>query len=186
VIDAEPDMEVSATAEGLSAALSLPPTTPADIVLVTSDLPDKVTTDGVRRIVRRFPHARVVIMGSDDAPDTAIAALRAGADGYLPRTISPDGLTRALASLARGEAALPRALTQPLVEALRATTPGPVDVARARQLSPRERQVLTELARGRFNAEIAALLGLSETTVKTHVSNVLRKTGVRSRFNLQV
>jgi two-component system nitrate/nitrite response regulator NarL len=113
------------------------------------------------------------------------AALRQGADGYLLRDISAEALIQTLRGVVRGEAAVPRALVHLLVNALRIGTLGSAGDDLVARLSPRERDVLTEIARSRSNAEIAGRLGLKESTVKTHVSNILRKSGVRSRFALQ-
>ncbi len=178
-------MAVSGCAGSIAAAEQLSTLTRADVVLAGSNLPDMDGTAGIARLLTRFPRANLVVLGPDDEPGLVVGAFRAGADGYLTRGTSLDGLVRALRGLARGEVPLPRKLTYLLVEAIRFSMPFRSGDAGFNQLSPREREVLAEISRGRSNAEIAIRLGVSETTVKTHVSNILRKTGSRSRFLLQ-
>jgi DNA-binding NarL/FixJ family response regulator len=185
LLSTTPGMTVSGTADSVAAAERLPAALPADVVLAASSLPDMEGSAGVGRLLRRFAGAHIVMLGPDDDPGLVVGAFRAGADGYLTRSTPLEGLVRALRGLARGEVPLPRHLTYLLVEAVRFSAPLPAGDGAVNQLSPRERQVLTEIARGRSNAQIAARLGISETTVKTHVSNILRKTGSRSRILLQ-
>jgi two-component system nitrate/nitrite response regulator NarL len=178
-------MTVSGCADSIAAAERLSALAQVDVVLAGSDLPDMDGTAGIRRLLTRFPTANVVILGPESDPGFVVGAFRAGADGYLTRSTPLAGLVRALRGLARGEVPLPRALTYILVEAIRFSVPVRSGDAGFHHLSRREREVLAEVARGRSNAEIAVRLGVSETTVKTHVSNILRKTGSRSRFLLQ-
>lgn len=184
LLSATPGMKVTGTAGSVKAAEQLPATTPADIVLAGADLPDMDGTEGIRRLLTRFLSARVVMLAADAEPRFLIAALRAGADGCLLRDIMPEGLIRALCAVHQGEVAMPRNLVRLPVEALRCGTRLLLDKDGIERLSPREREVLTELSYGRSNAEIGLRLGMSENTVKTHVSNILRKTGSRSRFEL--
>ena len=185
LLEGTPGMDASGSADSLTSALHLPASLKADVVLVGADLPDLHGADGIRQLVEQFPNAQVVMIGPASEPGVVIAAFRAGADGYLLRDISPDGLVRALKGIVRGEVPLPRSLTYLLVEAIRYSAPHPTGDGFLARLSPREREVVAEIARGRSNGEIAQRLGVSETTVKTHVSSILRKTGSRSRFLLQ-
>lgn len=181
-----PGMQVTGAAGTIAEAEQLPASTQADVVLCGTDITDLHGTQGVGRLLARFLSAQIVMLGPDTEPGLVIACFRAGADGYLTRNISPEGLVRALRGIEQYEVPLPRSLTYLLVEALRFTTPVPsMDEGALSRLSPREREVVLEISRGRSNAEIAQRLGVSESTVKTHVSNILRKTGSRSRFVLQ-
>ena len=161
----------------------LPAATAVDLVLVGADVFDLEDGDGIGRLLTRFGHARVVVLVADDAPARLVALLCQGADGVVPRAIEPAALVRALCGVARGEVALPRSWLGRVVEALRLGAPVAGD-DRLAALSAREREVLAELLRGRSNAAIARRLGLKESTVKTHVSSILHKTGSRSRFAL--
>ncbi len=185
LLSATPGMIVVGGAESIYEVECLPQRVDADVILAGADLPDMQGTAGIPRLLSRFPYAQIVILGPGSDPGLVVGAFRAGADGYLTRDISPDGLVRALQGIERGEAPLPRSLTYLLVEAIRYTTPQALDANVLGRLSPREREVLREISGGHSNTEIAAHLGVSESTVKTHVSNILRKTGSRSRFLLQ-
>ena len=130
----------------------------------------------------------LVLLGDEPSPATLLEAMRAGVEGYLPRTTSLDGLVRALRGIRSGEAALSRTYVGLLVRALQAESsqsPHQSSLAEAlARLSPREAEVLACIRQGYSNEEIARLLVVSLHTVKTHVSNILTKTGVRSRHQL--
>jgi DNA-binding NarL/FixJ family response regulator len=167
-------------------AEELPASLPVEVVLVGVDVLDMDGVEGIDRLLTRFARARVVMLGTTESSTVIIAALRRGADGYLPRDLSAEGLVRALQGVAHGEVAVPRALLGVVVSALRVGTATGAAEDLLLHLSSREQDVLTEMVRGRTNAEIAQRLGLKESTVKTHVSSILRKTGARSRFALQM
>ncbi|MGD9894832.1 MAG: LuxR C-terminal-related transcriptional regulator [Dehalococcoidia bacterium] len=175
---------VTAAVETVTQAEQIAASMRVDVVLLGSDVIDMDGLDGLRRLLVRFPQARVIVLGSEDDPVVATMTIRGGADGYLPRSTSPEGLVRSLQAAKRGEVAIPRALMPHIVNALRtrSSAHGGDDVYE--RLSQREREVLNEMTRGRSNAEIAQRLNLKESTVKTHVSSILRKTGSRSRFAL--
>jgi len=155
---------------------------PVDVVLVGSDVIDMDGTEGIRRLLIRYPRAHVVVLGPEDDPAAVTTAIRGGADGYLPRSTPQAGLIRALHAVKRGEVAMPRSLMPLLFNALRVPARSHIPDEVYEHLSPREHEVFKELTRGRSNGEIAQRLNLKESTVKTHVSNILRKTGFRSRF----
>lgn len=178
-------MDVLGCAHSVREAVHLPALKPADVVLAGADLPDMDGTAGIGALLARFNCAQVVLLGPGSDPGFLIAAFRAGADGYLTRNITSNGLIRALRGIEQGEVALPRNLTHLLVEAVRYSAPAGAAESSIDRLSPREREVLREISRGRSNLEIADVLCVSESTVKTHVSSILRKTGSRSRFLLQ-
>jgi DNA-binding NarL/FixJ family response regulator len=182
---AAPGIAVTGSAESIDGAERLPAHIDADVVLTDAELPDMHGTDGIPRLLARFPEAQVVLLGPNSDPGLVVGAFRAGADGYLVHETSPHGLIRALHGIQRGESPLPRSLTYLLVEAIRYTGTPSIEAAALARLSPREREVLREIGEGHSNSEIAERLGVSESTVKTHVSSILRKTGSRSRFVLQ-
>lgn len=185
LIASAPDISVTAAVGSVADAVHLPADTAAEIILVGADVADLDNAEGIQTLVARFPSARVVMLGPEAESSAVIAAFRAGASGYLTRNITLDGLARALRGVESGEIPLPRTMVHLLVDALRFGSSGAMTEEMLQLLSPRERDVLAEIACGRSNAEIALRLNVSESTVKTHVSNILRKTGSRSRFALQ-
>ena len=154
---------------------------PVEIALVDLDLPPAGGVTAVRRFAAEYPALRTIVWSLQPPGEVVLAAIRAGASGFLHKEVSPDGLLRALRGITQGEAPLSRNLAGVVIEALH----GHDDRARARELaarlSDRERQVLMMVARGSRNREIAELLTISEFTVKRHVQNILRKLELASR-----
>jgi DNA-binding NarL/FixJ family response regulator len=151
-----------------------------DIALVADDLPPAGGVEALRLFGGRG-QTRVVAWGFTPSADAVVVALRAGADGFLAKEISADGLVRALRAAVRGQAPLARDLVSALIEELHGATERTGALERTAVLSPREREVLDLVARGARNREIAAELTISEFTVKRHVQNILGKLGLRSR-----
>ena len=169
-------VEVEDTEELVAAARTHSP----DLVLVDSRLAPETELHKALPIVREAASS-VIVWGFDADADAAVAAIQAGADGFLHKDISPSGLLRALDAALHGEAVLPRDLLRPLVDCVHDLD----ECYRAREmvmgLSPRERQVLAMIASGARNRTIAASLEISEFTVKRHVQNILRKLDLPSR-----
>jgi two-component system nitrate/nitrite response regulator NarL len=164
--------------------------TEALVAAARADHPDLVLVDSRfapdAELHRALPAVRsaasaVIVWGFNAPATAAVAAIEAGADGFLDKDISPSGLLRALDAALRGEAVLPRNLVRAMVDSLRHMD----ERYRARELvmtlSPREREVLGMIASGARNRTIAASLEISEFTVKRHVQNILRKLGLPSR-----
>lgn len=172
---------VGEAADGVE-ALELARTTAPDVVLMDLRMP---TMDGVEAIRRLPPQTRVLVLTtfSDDA--LVYAALRAGASGYLLKTAPPDQLVSAVRAVAEGDALLDPSITRRLIEGVVAG-PDPAAQRALDGLTPRERDVLDGIGRGRSNAEIAATTYLSEATVKTYLGRILAKTGRRDRAQLVV
>jgi DNA-binding NarL/FixJ family response regulator len=147
-----------------------------DVVLVDLVMPKLDGVQTMRALRERVPLARAVVLTSYLDDERLLPAIRAGAAGYLLKSVQPQELARAVRTAAAGEALIDPAVAARLIEALDS---GRED--RAEQLTPREREVLALLARGFANKRIAAELGIAEKTVKTHVSNVLAKLGVSDR-----
>jgi DNA-binding NarL/FixJ family response regulator len=124
------------------------------------------------------------VLTTYDADDSVFAALRAGASGFLLNDALPAELVDAVRVVARGDALLAPSVTRRLLD--RMVSPAVGRPAELRELTDREREVLRLMATALSNAEIAARLSLSETTVKTHVSAVLRKLGLRDRVQAVV
>jgi two-component system, NarL family, nitrate/nitrite response regulator NarL len=152
------------------------------LALVASDLPGG-GIDAVRAIAAEVPATRIVVLTARQSGDELVAAVLAGASGYLGKDTGRSRLPQALAGVLAGEAAVPRRYTQHILEALRrrdarrALLPG-----RARdRLTDRQWEVLNLLADGRSTAEIAHRLGIAQVTARRHISSVLPKLGMRDR-----
>jgi two-component system nitrate/nitrite response regulator NarL len=127
------------------------------------------------------PELPVVVWSSDPDPESIAEAVRAGASGFLSKQISADGLIRALRGIPRGEAPLSRDLTRMLIETVRTRGEADVVPGRLTLLSQREREVLSLVAQGANNRDIAQDLSISQFTAKRHVQNILMKLNLPSR-----
>ena len=143
--------------------------------------------EGARRVLAAAPDVKVVVLTTFDEDEYVEAALRAGVSGFLLKVAPPERLVEGVRTVASGGGLLDPAVTVRVIESF--ATAAPARVKRGEQidrLTERERDVLRLIGRGLSNAEIAAELYLGETTVKTHVSNVLAKLGVRDRVQAVV
>ena len=186
VLDAQEDLRVIGEAPdgaaGVEAAGRLKP----DVVLMDVRMPKLDGIEATRRIVAMTPDApKVLILTTFDLDEYAYAGLRAGASGFLLKDAAPAELVGAIRAVARGDAVVAPAVTRRLLDAYAHRLPaGPAPLAghpALDALTPRELEVLVEVAAGRSNAEIASRLVLSEATVKTHVGRVLGKLELRDR-----
>jgi DNA-binding NarL/FixJ family response regulator len=192
---------VGAAADGeaaVSQALSLAP----DVVLMDLHMPVCDGVEATRRLVSARPGISVVVLTSYDDDDSVFAALRAGARGFLTKDAGAADILRALSDVCAGAAQLDPSIQRRLVDAIArgdglgwpvrtkgaaghaAGTPGAAASLPPSGLTRREAEVLSEIAAGLSNAEIAAKLVVSDTTVKTHVNHLLAKTGMRDRAQL--
>ncbi|MFD5180998.1 response regulator [Nocardia sp. NPDC058379] len=179
ILDAEPDIEVvGEAADGLDAAAAARRLRP-DVVVMDVRMP---RLDGVAATARICAEsdAKVLVLTMFDLDDYVYAALRAGASGFLLKDARRAELVAAVRVVAAGEALLAPSVTRRLIAEI-ARTRRPEPAAHLAALTARERDILRELAAGRSNAELAARLVVTEHTVKTHVSSVLSKLGLRDR-----
>ncbi|TDD11277.1 response regulator [Nonomuraea diastatica] len=189
MLDAQPDMGVVGEAGDGARAVDLCRRLRPDVVLMDLHMPG---LDGVRAtelITSELPEVRVLALSTFDLDENVVAALRAGAGGFLPKDVSPEELIEGVRVVHRGESAVaPRLLTRLIGTFVRAAggqhagprrlDPVPAEVA---GLTEREREILVLIARGRSNTEIATALAVSPSTVKNHVTNLFAKIGVRDR-----
>ena len=180
-------------------ALRLVPVLQPQVILLDNHLPGVLGVDAVRGLRAASPASHVLMLTvSEDAQDLA-AALRNGAQGYLLKTIDGDLLAEAIRRAAAGEPVVSPELMGKLVAAFQsqdgpppimpmetAAQPRSTGAAAAAPLSPREEEVLREIALGASNKEIARTLDIAETTVKIHVQHILRKLGLSSRVQAAV
>lgn len=181
MLNAEPDIEVVGEAGDGAQALALSRELRPDVVLMDLHMPG---VDGVRAtelITGELPGVRVLALSTFDLDENVVAALRAGADGFLPKDISPEELVEGVRVVHRGESAVaPRLLTSLIGTFVRATRPRRRAAALG-DLTEREAEVLVHIAKGLSNAEISTALDVSPSTVKNHVTALFAKIGARDR-----
>jgi DNA-binding NarL/FixJ family response regulator len=188
ILDQRPGIEVVGEAEDGHQAIDLARRRSPDVILMDVRMPNLDGVEATRRLVAAGSPARIVILTTFDLDEHVYDAIRAGASGFLLKDASPAQLVEAIEVVARGEALLAPAVTRRLMDRLAETLPGgarqpPPELS---ALTDREREVLRLLAGGLSNAELAERLYLSETTVKSHVSSVLRKLDLRDRVQAVV
>lgn len=179
ILDARPDLDVVGEAEDGREAVDQVRSLAPDVVLMDIRMPNLDGIEATRRIVSSSSAARVLILTTFDPDEYVYEAIRAGASGFLLKDVEPEELVDAIRVVAAGNALLGPTVTQRLLERFAGSsggTPRSLD-----ELTERELDILRLVAGGLSNAEIAERLVVSETTVKSHVSAVLRKLGVRDR-----
>ena len=190
VLDAQDDMKVIGEAGDGAAAVRLAQHTSPDVILMDVRMPGMDGIEATRQITAAGLASRVLILTTFDLDEYAYAGLRAGASGFLLKNVPPPDLLSAIRAVASGDAVVAPAVTRRLLDAFLPHLPGPAGAAadppELSQLTAREREILIQVATGRSNAEIAEVLVLAETTVKTHVSRVLTKLALRDRVQAVV
>ncbi|OXM73527.1 MULTISPECIES: response regulator [Amycolatopsis] len=171
---------VGEAADGAEAVATVRDLDP-DVVLMDIRMPAMDGLEATRRILARSPGCRVLMLTTFDLDRYVYDALAAGASGFLLKDVTPEHLVAAVRLVGTGDALLAPSITRRLVERFAAGQPRPALHRDLAVLTPRELQVLTLVARGRSNAEIAAELTLSEATVKTHVARIFAKLALRDR-----
>jgi DNA-binding NarL/FixJ family response regulator len=178
IVETRADLEVVGEAENGEEAVRLAAELLPDVILLDIRMPVLDGIEATRRIVASGSPARILVLTTFDLDEYVYAAIRAGASGFLLKDVRPLDLVDAIRLVAAGNALLGPTVTQRLLEQFAESEPTPTSLD---SLTDREQEILALVARGRSNAEIAADLVVSETTVKTHVSSILRKLGVRDR-----
>ncbi|POX63158.1 DNA-binding response regulator [Streptomyces sp. Ru62] len=186
IIDAREDLEVVGEAADGREAVRLTRELAPDVVLMDVRMPVLDGIQATRQIAASGSRARVLVLTTWDVDAHVVAALRAGASGFLLKDIRPGELVDALRVTARGDALLAPSVLSRVLDRFLATTPDPAPPPSLKDLSVREREVLTLIGQALSNAEIAERLGLSEATVKNHVTGVLRKLNLRDRVQAVV
>lgn len=182
LLDAQPDIVVVGQAADGTEAVALTATTHPQIVLMDVRMPEMDGLTAARAILAEPDAPKIVMLTTFDIDDYVHDAIRAGASGFLLKDALPDDLVAAVRVVARGDALLAPSVTRRLIARFAAQPDrAPLSPVGLDELTRREREVLTEIARGRSNNEIAAELHIAEQTAKTHVSRVLGKLRVRDR-----
>jgi DNA-binding NarL/FixJ family response regulator len=188
-----PEIEVIGTAIDGADAVCQAVTAAPDVVLMDLNMPNCDGVEATRRIVRELPRVRVVVLTAYSDDDSVFAALRAGARGFLTKDAGAGEILRAVSAVYAGNAQLDPSVQRRLVEAFtrgaRAGVPAAGGAAdqgdlASDGLTAREVEVLTEIAAGLSNAEIAGKFHITGATVKTHINHLLAKTGMRDRAQL--
>ena len=189
ILDAEAEMEVVGEASDGREAIDQVRALRPEIVLMDIRMPDLDGLEATRRILASGDEApKILMLTTFDLDEYVYEALRAGASGFLLKDTPPEQLVAAIEVISQGEALLSPTITRRVIsEFVKGTGPKPqAQFPRLQDLTAREREVLTLIARGLSNAEIAKTLFVSETTVKTHVARILMKLGLRDRVQAVV
>jgi DNA-binding NarL/FixJ family response regulator len=185
IVEAEDDIEVAGEAGDGEETLALVRMTKPDIVLMDVQMPKLNGLEATHRLVAEGVASRIIILTTFEQDDYVFAALRAGASGFMLKNAGPEDLVHAVRIVAGGDALLAPSVTRRLIQDY-AQRPAPPKNVGLSELTQRELEVLRLLATGKSNAELAAQLYLGEGTVKTHVSHLLRKLGLRDRVQAVV
>jgi len=183
VLEESPNVEVVGEAADGYQALRMIAQCRPDVTLMDVRMPNLDGIETTRRLVARNRDERILVLTTFDLDEYAFAALQAGASGFLLKDITADELLRAIQTLAIGDAVVAPRITRRLLDrfAVRLVEPAqPVELA---SLTPKEREVFLLVAGGLSNAEIAATLVVSETTVKSHVGSILAKLQLPNRVH---
>ncbi|WP_406105577.1 response regulator transcription factor [Streptomyces sp. NBC_01003] len=185
LLESQDDLTIAGEAGDGAEAVRLTARLHPDVVLMDIRMPGLDGIEATRRIVGSGARTRVLILTTFDLDEYAYDGLRAGASGFLVKDALPEELLSGIRAVATGDAVVAPSLTRRLLDAyvqhLPATNAPQGPDPRIAALTDREREILTVIARGWTNSEIAARLHLAESTVKTHVSRILAKTGARDR-----
>ena len=183
LMEQHPDLTVVGEATHGAEAVRMTAELHPDVVLMDVRMPGMDGSEATRRIVSSGGRSRVLVMTTFDLDEYAYDALRAGASGFLLKDALPEELLAGVRAVAAGDAVISPGLTRKLIDAFTTRLPGhtPEQKRQLEALTEREIEVLTAVATGCSNAEVAEHLHLAETTVKSHVSRILAKIGARDR-----
>jgi DNA-binding NarL/FixJ family response regulator len=186
IIDADTELEVVGEAGDGPQAIQQVLSTNPDIVLMDVRMPIVDGIEATRRLIERGSSARIIVLTTFGLDEYVVSALRAGASAFVLKEAPPEHILAAIHQVAAGRAIIDPAVAQTVIDELGRRPVRSELAASIGELTPREREVLTLLARGLSNAEIATELVVGEGTVKTHVARVLSKLGVRDRVQAVV
>ncbi|MDP1848564.1 MAG: response regulator transcription factor [Solirubrobacteraceae bacterium] len=187
ILESDPDMSVVGEAANGEQAVDSARRLRPDVVLMDIQMPDLDGLQATRLITDdEASSSRVVILTTFERDEYVFESLQAGASGFLLKNAPPEELLRAVRVVAAGDALLAPSVTRRIIEQFARRPARPELGDRLEALTQREREVLTLLARGKSNAELAAELFVSEGTIKTHVSSLLAKLGLRDRVQAVV
>lgn len=182
ILESQPDMSVCGECEDGAQAVELARAARPEVLLMDVRMPGVDGIEAIAGVLSASPATRIVMLTTFDVDHYVYDALRAGASGFLVKDVSPEQLISGVRAVLRGDMLIAPSITRRLVEGyVRRAPQHPDEGKELNTLTERERDVLRELARGLSNAEIGVRLHVSEGTVKTHVSRLLAKLGLRDR-----
>ena len=188
ILNAQDDIEVVATANTGSEAVTAALSHRTDVAILDIRMPGMDGIAAAQAILSRVPECRIIMLTTFNEEDLVAQSIAAGAHGFLLKDADPEVLVGAVRDVAKGESVLASQVTGPVLEAYRtALTRGQLSAQERQGLSlvtRREMEVLSLIARGATNSEIAAEMVIAETTVKTHVSSLMSKLAARDRVAL--
>ena len=185
VLSSDPEIEVVGEVDSGPAAVEAAGRLNPDILLMDVQMPGGDGIAATAEVLRTAPDTRVIVLTMFDLDEYVLGALRAGASGFLIKTMAPEDLIAAVRACAAGESSFGPSVIERLVNSYLSSAPSPLPPG-LDELTPREHEVLGEMAKGLSNAEIGAALFMAETTVKTHVARILAKLDVRDRLRAVV
>jgi DNA-binding NarL/FixJ family response regulator len=188
LLEGQPQLEVLTWVQSVADAVRVAQRQPVDVAIVDFRLPDGTGADAAVGIREHRPAAAVIFLSADDSDEAMLAAVEAGASGYLVKSAAGPEIVDAVTRAAEGEMLIPANKLAALLGLRRRESAGPQD-DRSRQLAsltPREYEILQLMTQGMDNREIAARLSVAYPTVRSHVRKVLEKLGARSRLEAVV
>lgn len=184
VLSTDADFEVVGEASGGEAAIALAQSLQPNVVVLDLSMPDLPGLEAAQRIRKEVPEAAILILSIHDHREYVLRSIEAGTQGYLRKDSSPTELRNAIRAVHEGGTFFSAPAARHLSDAVGRRTSEAGATARTGSLTPRERDVLIEIARGHTNKEIAAALGVSVRTVESHRESLLKKLGVRGTAGL--
>ena len=189
VLGSAADLKVVGEADNGQTAVAMTRDLDPDVVLMDVRMPLMDGIEATRQITASASRSRVLVLTTFDLDEYAFGALNAGASGFLLKDADPTELIGAIRTISRGDAVIAPRMTRRLLDTFADRMPSPRQPSMGShltKLTPREREVLTEVAAGLSNSEIASRLAVAETTVKTHLGRILTKLELRDRVQAVV
>lgn len=184
VLSSDADFDVVGEAAGGEAAIALAQSLQPDVVVLDLSMPDLPGLEAAPRIRQTVPCAAILILSIHDHPEYVLRSIEAGTQGYLRKDSSPSELRNAIRAVHEGGTFFSASAARHVSDAVGRRAGEESSTAKSESLTPRERDVLIEIARGRTNKEIAGSLGVSVRTVESHRESLLKKLGVRGTAGL--
>jgi len=182
LLEAAPSLRVVGSARSGEEALDLLEDTPCDVILCDLGLPGISGIEVIEAAKRRWPSTEVLVFTVFEEEEQVVGAIRAGASGYLLKGASADKIVEAIAEVRAGGTVIQPSLARKLLDHFRVPAPAaPVDDEGGRSLSPREAEILQLIAKGLTNPEVAEILSLSRSTIRTHLEHIYEKLEVTNR-----